>query len=413
MTTSSRPPRPRVTAKSNESVTPLELFFDLVFVYALTQVTALLATHLSMRGLLEGMVVLALVWWCWVGFSWLGNAVVADEGATRVFFIAVMAVMFVASIAIPESYVDLPGGLSGPMVFAVCYALVRYIHLGLYGYVARSGGDRDLSRTLFSFGAVASASIALMIAGAAVGGTAQLVLWIGAIAIDYVGTQLINPAGWRLSAPRHFSERHGLIVLIALGESIVSIGVGATDYPVAVPLIVAAVLGIVVSAMLWWLYFDVTALAAEHILAESQGRDRTARARDAYSYLHLPMVAGVVLLALGLKKSLSYISTADDHTWRDSLHGIPLWALHLGPALYLLALVAFRYRNVGTFGTSRPVAAVLLVVSAPLGGAIGVLTDLGVVAAILIGLVVFEAVRFAETRHHIRHGHELDPTLEP
>lgn len=410
---STTPARRRIAVKDDEVVTPLELFFDLVFVYALTQVTGLLATHLNPRGMVQGLVVLALVWWCWVGYSWLGNVIRADEGLARAAFIAVVATMFIAALAIPESFADLPGGVSGPMTLAVCYAIVRYIHLGLYWYAARDADDGGLRQTLLRFGTVGTASVIAMITGAAFGGDAQLALWIVAVTIDYIGTQFIGAGGWRLYSPKHFNERHGLIVIIAIGESIVSIGVGATELPVSWPLITGAVLGIFLCAMLWWIYFDVTTIGAEHMLAEAQGTEQTALARDGYSYLHLPMVAGVVLTALGLKKALTYIAgglSGDTvHSWHDQLHGIPQVAIHLGPAVYLLTLVAFRYRVIHSMGYTRQLAAVALLATIPLGSHMPVMFDLLLVTTILTALVVFEYVRFAETRHRIRYGHDLFP----
>lgn len=397
--------RPRVIVKDDALVTPLELFFDLVFVYALTQVTALVAAHLDAIGLVRGAIVLALVWWCWAGYSWLGNVIRADEGATRAAFIAVMAAMFVASLAIPEAFEDLPGGLSGPMVLAACYAVIRYVHLGIFWYTARSSGDTGLASTLLRFGSVATVSVVLLIVGAQMDAAARTWLWGAAVLVDYAGTQMIGAGGWRLFAPKHFSERHGLIIIIAIGESIVSIGVGASDLPVSASLVVAASVGIVLCAMLWWIYFDVTAIAAEHRLAETEGATRTALARDAYTFIHLPMVAGIILMALGLKKALAYIGGADGHSWHDALHGLPLWALHLGPALYLMSLAAFRYRIIKTVGESRPITAALLVASAFAGSHMPVMWDLAIVTAILVGLVAFEAIMFYETRERVRHGH--------
>ncbi len=398
----------------DETVTPLELFFDLVFVYALTQVTALMssADPLTGRVLLEATVVLSLVWWCWVGFSWIGNLVRADEGVSRAAFIGVMGAVFVAALAIPEAFHDLPGGLSGPLVFAACYGVVRYVHVGLFVYAARHGRDRGLLVQLAKFGLVTTTSVALMVAGSVAGGDAQLVLWLLAVAVDYVGTQAIGAGGWRLYSPTHFSERHGLIIIIALGESIVAIGVGATAYPVATALILGAVLGIMLVAAMWWVYFDVTALAAERRLVREPDATRAALARDSYSYLHLPMVAGVVLGALGLKKVLGYIAD-DDRGWSESLHGIPLWGLHAGPALYLVALILFRLRNIGSLSRSRPVAAAMLLAAAPLGERIGVLLDLLLVTAIMGGLIAFEAIRYSESRHRIRHLDDHDPAEHP
>lgn len=408
--------RQRIQAVGEEArVTPLELFFDLVFVYALTQVTALMANGLSGRRVLEGMIVLALIWWCWVGYSWLGNVAQADEGWTRGAFIGVMATMFVAALAIPEAFDDLAGGLSGPLVVAICYAIVRCVHLGIFAMAGRAVRDPGLIRQLVRFGVVMALSITLLVTGALIGGDAELWLWLAAVIVDYVGTQVIGAAGWRLHSPAHFSERHGLIIIIALGESIVAIGVGVTEQPISTAIIVGAVLGIALVATMWWPYFDVTALAAERAFARREGVERNRIARDAYSYLHLPMVAGIVIAALGLKKVLGYIAGDDGHDWNDSLHGIALASLHVGPAVFLLSLVAFRFRNVRSLGRSRLIAAAVLLGTIPLGGSIGALPDLVLVTAIMAALITFEAVRYAEDRHRIRHldGHAPTADEEP
>lgn len=406
--------RQRIQAVTeDQSVTALELFFDLVFVYALTQVTTLISDHLTGRGVLQGMIVLSLIWWCWVGYSWLGNVVKADEGFARTAFIAVMAAMFIAALAIPESFDDLPGGLSGPLTLAACYAVVRFVHLGFYAYAARSANDAGLMHQLVKFGTVTAISVMLMITGALAGGHTQITLWLAAVAVDYVGTQAIGAGGWRLYSPRHFSERHGLIIIIALGESIVAIGVGASAVPVSTPLIVSAVLGILLVATMWWVYFDVTALAAERRLARSDGVERARLARDAYSYLHLPMIAGVVLAALGLKKVLGYVGGDDGHDWTDALHTLPVWALHGGPGLYLLALIAFRMRNVRSLSRSRCLALVVLLATTPLGEHIGALLDLLLVTAVMATLIAWEAIRYADSRHRIRHLEGHAPEEEP
>jgi low temperature requirement protein LtrA len=323
-----------------------------------------------------------------------------------------MATMFVAALAIPEAFEDFPGGLDGPLVLALCYGIVRVVHLGIFALAGRAVDDPGLIHQLLRFGIVMTLSIALMIAGALVGGDAELVLWLAAVAVDYVGTQVIGASGWRLHSPAHFSERHGLIIIIALGESIVAIGVGVTSAAISTQIIIAGALGIALVAAMWWPYFDVTALAAERAFARREGVERTRLARDAYSYLHLPMVAGIVIAALGLKKVLGYVAGEDGHDWGDSLHGIGLAALHAGPALYLLALIAFRFRIVGSLGTSRLMAAAALLATILLGGQIGVLLDLLVVAGIMVALIAFEAVRYAEDRHRIRHQGGHTPTPE-
>lgn len=397
--------RRRVQATTEDfSVTPLELFFDLVFVYALTQVTGLMAADLSARGVLNGLIVLALVWWCWVGFSWLGNVVQADEGWTRAAFFAVMAAMFIAALAIPESFEDLPGGLDGPLVLAACYCVVRGIHVSFFAVAAAASKDAALLRQLIRFGTVTALSGVLMIAGALLAGDGQLVLWLCAVAVDYVGTQVIGASGWRLPSPGHFSERHGLIVIVALGESIVAIGVGVAALPISAGIILASTLGIAVAGAIWWTYFDVTAVAAERELATASEPERPRLARDAYTYLHLPMIAGIVLAALGIKKVLSYVGEADGHDWADSLHGVSLVALHAGPALFFFAMVAFRLRVRRTLARSRLTAGLALCATIPLGASIGALMDLVLVCAIAVALIAFEATKFADTRDRIRHA---------
>jgi low temperature requirement protein LtrA len=394
--------RHRVRAVAEDaSVTPLELFFDLVFVYALTQVTALMAADSTGGGVLHGMIVLALFWWCWVGYSWLGNVVQADEGLTRATFFFVMAVMFVASLAIPEAFDDLPGGLDAPLVLAVCYALVRLAHLGLFALAAE--GDAGLAHQLVLFGAVMLVSISLVIAGALVGGRGQVGLWIAALVVDFGGTQAIGASGWRLRSAGHFAERHGLIVIVALGESIVAIGVGVTDLPISTSIVIAGVLGIALAAAMWWAYFDVVARVGEHVLAGARGEHRARLARDSYSYLHLPMIAGIVLAALGLKKVLGYVGGEDGHDWSYVMHGLPVYALHAGLALYLLAHVCFRLRNVRTLNRQRLLVAVLVLALIPVGERIGALMDLLLVSGLAVALIAYEAMRHGDIRDRVRH----------
>jgi low temperature requirement protein LtrA len=193
----------------------------------------------------------------------------------------------------------------------------------------------------------------------------------------------------------HFAERHGLIVIIALGESIVAIGVGASA-GVGVGVVAAAALGIAVAAALWWLYFDVVALVAQRRLGEAtEGRERNAIARDSYSYLHFPMVAGIVLVALGLKKTLEHVD--------EPLKLVPAAALLGGAALYLLAHVAFRLRNVRTLNRQRLVAAAVFLALIPLGREAPALATLALAAILLSALIAYEAIRFAEARERIRH----------
>ncbi|OJF11008.1 low temperature requirement protein LtrA [Couchioplanes caeruleus] len=389
------------------SVTTLELFFDLVFVFALTQVTATMADDLTSYGLLRGLLVIALLWWSWTAYAWLANLVRADEGVARVGMFAAMAAMFVLALCIPEAFDDAPGGLSGPVVVAVCYFVFRALHLLLF--YAWSADDPGLRAQLLRFTPAMLAGTALLLAAAGADGAAQTWLWVAALVADYVGTYLGGAHGWRVRSPGHFAERHGLIVIVALGESIVAIGVGVAELPISWPIVAASILGLALAGALWWAYFDVSALVAEHALAAAGEQRRAGLARDAYSFLHLPLVAGIVLLALGLKKVLQYVGDTGHHSLSDPLKGAALAALVGGVVLYLLAHVAFQLRTTGRLNPARLTVALLLVPLAWLGGALPALATLALLTAIVIALVTFESLRYASdrdrARHDVRSGH--------
>ena len=363
----------------------LELFFDLVFVLAITQVTAYLASHLNWRGVAEGLIILGLMWWAWVGYSWLTNSVDSDDVPTRLTIFTAMAALVVVALAMPGAFGD------EALLMACAYGLVRAMQVGLYAY----GTDPDDPNhgAILKLAPGFMFSSLLLIVGALVGGDAQIWIWLVALLIDVATPFMSDTSGFRVHAG-HFAERHGLIVIIALGESIVALGAAASGQPLDFALVAGVTMGVAIAASLWWTYFDVTAVAAEQRLASVGPVDRARLARDAYSVIHLPMIAGVVLLALGLKKALGH---ADHH-----LELIPALALVGGPALYLLGQVAFRYRNIRTVGWTRLVAAVLLLLLLPVALAIPALAAIGMVFAVVGFLVAYEAIRFAEIRKEIR-----------
>ncbi|MEJ3747759.1 low temperature requirement protein A [Actinomycetes bacterium KLBMP 9797] len=388
-------------------VTPLELFFDLVFVFALTQVTAVMAgdTSPTWGGVLRGLLVLAVLWWCWCCFAWLGNSVRADEGFTRFALFGVMAVMFVVALTIPEAFDDLPGGLPAPLVFAACFLAVRLLHFAAYWEAAT--GNPALRRQLLTTCLVPllAGATPLVIAAFVDNLALRAALWALALAADYSLVMLGGVAGWRIHSAAHWAERHGLIIIVALGESIVSIGVGVADEPISWPIIVASALGVTIAAALWWAYFDVSALLAEHALAKVDGSARAALGRDGYTYLHLPMVAGIILLSLGLKKVLEYVADTEHHTLSDPLHGVGLYALYGGVALYLLGHVAFTLRTVRAVSWLRLGAAVLVLVLIPVADRMPALAALALLAAVCAGSVAIESVRYAEHRREARAAH--------
>ncbi|MGH3131506.1 MAG: low temperature requirement protein A, partial [Gaiellaceae bacterium] len=293
-------------AEREERVTPLELFFDLVFVFAITQVTGLLSADATWAGLGRGMLVLGALWWAWAAYAWLTNTLDPEEGAVRLAMFAAMGAMLVVSLAVPEAF-DADG-----VLFGVAYFAVRALHIVLYAIAGR--GDADLLGAVLRMAPTATFGPALLIVAGFLDGPAQAGLWALALALDYLGVLVGRGEGWRV-APAHFAERHGLIVIIALGESIVALGVGAGQLSLGVGVVAGALLGIAVVAAMWWAYFDVVAIVAQRRLTQARGAARAAQARDSYSYLHLPMVAGIVLFALGLKKTLADVD--------DPLEAVP------------------------------------------------------------------------------------------
>ncbi|MBM7775381.1 low temperature requirement protein LtrA [Actinokineospora baliensis] len=399
----SKPHRARLErVGESATATTLELFFDLVFVFALTQVTALMAENPTWLGLLRGALVLAVVWWCWVGYSWLSNLVKADEGTARTAMLGAMAAMFLIALAIPEAFHDLPGGLSGPVVFALCYLLVRAVHLLLFWIGAAD--DPGLRKQLLRFTPTVLGGTLLLLLAAQTSGAAQIGLWVAAIAADYGGTFAIGASGWRLNSAKHFAERHGLIVIIALGESIVAIGVGVNELAISWPIIVAAILGLTVAACLWWAYFDTHVLIAERALARATGVERASMARTAFSFLHLPLVVGIVMLALGLKKVLNYVAGVDGHTVADHLYGPPLWALFGGTALYLLAQAGVSWRCGRNLKPQRIAVGAVLIAITPLAALLPALVSLAVLTAVLVALIGYEWVHYRGVRDEIRHA---------
>jgi low temperature requirement protein LtrA len=394
MSTATRPHVPHLSAimRSEDRVTPLELFFDLVFVLAITQCTALMAHTPTWEGLAKGLLVLGVLWWSWVAYAWLTSVVDPEEGVVRITIFAAMAGLLVAALCVPDVFDHLA------LLFACCYAAVRGAQIVLF--VIASRDDPGLRHSVTGLAISTAIGVGLLVGASFADGLAQGSLWALALLLDMGGPLIIDVEGWRL-VPGHFAERHGLIVIIALGESIVAIGVGS-GAGVDAGVVAAAVLGIAIAGALWWLYFDVVALVAERRLLNAKpGRERNRIARDSFSYLHFPMVAGIVLLALGLKKTIAHVE--------DPLETVPAVAALGGTALYLLAHVAFRWRNVHRFSTQRLLCAAALVALVPLAVEVPALATLGILAGALAALIAYEQVRFAELRDRLRHQLAAEP----
>ena len=367
-------------------VTPLELFFDLVFVFAITQVTSLLAHDPTWRGVLHGMLVLAALWWAWTTFASLTSAIDVDEGGVRLAMLASTLAMLFVALAVPGAFGD------DAVLFGVAYLVVRLFHLVLSAIVGRDEPNRRSALVRFAPTAILGASL-LVLAGF-LHGNERIAVWVIALAIDYLGPVVIGIGrGWRI-APEHFAERHGLIVLIALGESIIAIGAGA-GFELVTGVLVAAALGLVVLSALWWLYFDVASILVRRRLTQARGLEQARLARDAYNYLHLPMVAGIVLFALGLKTTIGHVG--------EALDTVPAVALCGGAALYLLGHIAFLFRTTGRVFRRRTVGAVALLALTPAAVAIPALAALALVSVVCSLVVAYEVIRYRAARVRVRH----------
>ncbi|GAA5097398.1 low temperature requirement protein A [Nocardia iowensis] len=384
------------------SVTQLELFFDLVLVFAFTMVTDLAAEETSAKNMLRALLVLAVMWWLWIAYSWLGNVIRADEGFARVAMFTAMGGAFLAALTIPEAFHDLPGGWYGPLVFAIAYLVVRVVHVVMFWLASAEDAQLRNQVLRWSIGSITIGTTLLVIA-AMTSGALQIGLWIAAIAGDYLWT-LLAGTDWRLNSATHFAERYGLIIIVALGESIVSIGIGVAGLPISWPIAVGALLGLAVSGLLWWTYFDVAALSIEHQLKHADGARQIKIARGAYTFWHFPMIVGIIGLSLGLKKVLYYVGDSSQHTLKDALYGIPLFALYGGVVLYLIALVGAKHYATGAVSIPRVVTIVLLLALIPLAAALPALASLAILCAMLGALIVWETIRFAQPREEIRHG---------
>ena len=372
-------------AEAQHRVTNLELFFDLVFVFAFTQVTAVLADDLTWGGLVRGLFILSALWWTWAAYAWLTNTLDPEEGGVRLAMFASIGAMLVVALATPHAF-DVDG-----VVFGIAYFLVRALHLVLYVIAGRD--DPDLLGAVLRILPSALVGAALLVVAGFLDGPIQMAVWAVALAIDYLWLLVTGMRGWRIEA-EHFVERHALIIIIALGESIVAIGIGASGVELELDVLAAALLAITVACTLWWAYFDWAMYMAQARLAEATGEEQAVLARDLYSYLHLPMVAGIVLFALGVKTTLGHV--------HDPLDVISAVGLCGGLALYFAGHVAVRLRTGGGWGHGRPVATVALIALVPMAITIPAIGSIALAAAVCVALIAYEALRYRYARAWIR-----------
>ncbi|MGI5486245.1 low temperature requirement protein A [Microtetraspora malaysiensis] len=380
-------PTVRSTSEDHRA-TPFELFFDLVYVFAITQLTGSMARERDANGVFQGLLMLALLWGTWSGYTWLGNHSRADGGLLRGGMVVAMAAMFVVGLTIPEAWADGPGAL----VLVGAYLLVRWVHLTVFAVAAN--GDTGLRHQITITWLPMAASAALLVSGALLGSWPQLLLFAVALVVDWVGIYLTARNGhWRLRSPAHMTERHGLFMILAIGESVIAVGVGAAGQPVSAALLLAATLGIAVAVCLWWLYFDVVAGAAERRLSRERGEERVILAVEAYTYGHFPIIAGILLTALGIEGVVAHAGEG------EPLGAFSALALYGGVALYLVGHLLFRLLMHRALGRRRLLAACAVLAAAPAAVVLPPLVGLAGVVAVLAALIAVES-----TRHASRNG---------
>jgi low temperature requirement protein LtrA len=376
-----------VTAVEREHrVTPRELFFDLVFVFAFTQVATLLADDPTFAGIGRGVLVLAALWWTWTAYAWLTNTVDPEEGAVGVALLVALIAMFVAALVVPSVFDD------EGVLFGAAFLIVCAMHVALYALAGR--GNRDLLAAVLRLApwSLLGATL-ILVAGFADG--ARIWLWLAALACTYVGAALSGTTGWQLH-PSHLAERYGLVLIIALGEAFISIGIGATGTGIGLGEVVAAILGLLVATSFWLAYFDFFSIRGERMLSDLQGAERVALARDAYAYAHFPMIVGIVLFAFAMKDIVGHVG--------EELDSVTAFALCGGSALYLLTYSAIRTRIERRLRVSRGrfLAALALLLVLPVATAVPALAALALVSGVWLALHTYELVWWREARAESR-----------
>lgn len=321
---------------------PVELLWDLVFAFALTQATTLLSRELSWAGFGRSMLMLALVWWAWSAFVWAANAQSESSRVLLAVLLAATACIFIAGIALPRAFAG------EATLFAAAYAAVRLLHLLLYADASRKGNAAWSAIAGFAWTVVLG--MALLVGGSFLPEGPRLALWGAAAAIDYAGPGWLTRdrlRGLQRVAVAHFAERYGLFVIIALGESIVAVGVRTRTAQMDARLIVTVTLCLLITFGLWWTYFTRFAQQAEAGLRSA--REPVLAASDAYSYLHLVIVAGIIVFAVGARLAVG-----------GSLGDAGRLALCGGVALYLIGLDAAAWRLLGSIDFSKLAAALVL-----------------------------------------------------
>jgi low temperature requirement protein LtrA len=384
--------RPVMTEEAHR-VTHVEIFFDLVFIFAYTQVTAFMGRPPTPTTLVRGLILLLLLWMSWTTYAWLGNQARADAGPIYGGFLVASAANFVIALVIPDAWQRGNGTVAGPLILALAYVVLRAVDVGLYFYAAEQ--SRQMRTTLRLFSITTAVAWVPLILGATLGGTAQTVLWAAAVVIDFGGGLIASKfSGWELRSPSHFAERHTLVVIIAFGESLVSVGAGAGRAVTRVPVLLAALLIFVFTICGWWFYFTRSAVPAGETLGRLPSQQRGAVASNAYSLAHFPMTAGIIFVALGAEQVLVHLAHGQHgHPAGGPLEWTSIVALYGGAAIFMIGRYLFRRLSVGADTTAHLVAAAVLLVLLPVARFLPPLAALGLLTAFIVTLILLSYER--------------------
>ena len=362
-----------IVSPDDQKVTFVELFFDLVFVFCVTQVVHLMHGHVDLKSAGSALLVFWLVWWAWTQFTWALNAANTEHPRVQVVTMLATAIAFFLGVGIPHALDEQSLWFAGP------YVAVRSVGLLLYYWVAWSDPEQRSAVRIFALFSLSG--LVMVLVGALLGGAALYWCWAATVMLDLVSAAVGGQReGWNLH-PEHFTERHGLIVIIALGETLIVAAAGLAEAPRTPTVILTGATAVMMICALWWTYFPYVKPACEHAIASRKGSARSAMARDVFSVIHFPMLCGVVGIAVAIEVGLARPS--------DPLETSVRAALGVGTLLFIGGTAAALWRASGRVLASR-------VALASLGAVVAVAVAAAPWVSMMLTFLILTAVVLVE-----------------